>query len=423
MLVGGKTIPVPVTGWLYIGVAILCVFKAINGDVEGFFCTLPYAIFTEVFVRGFARWVPYLTLQYLFIICFPILILRGSKLRTPHFKGFFLLVLFCAMEILNNLYPDRPISVRSIVVNSFALLGAVAWASYNNMKPVFINKVLNNVKIAFIYLTGIVFVAHLTGKINYGLYSSSEASNGLAPVQLSGYLGTGCILLFLSIMNPEDSKHKLINVLILAFCATVMVLTFSRGGLYFIGVVVALYLFYNRAKLGQYFQVIFLVPIAFFIYSYVVNQTGGKIVDRYEQEGTSNRDELVRIGFKIFADNPVIGVGTSNFNTTIKKEKLFSEESGAHNEFVRAAAEHGILGLIFYWGFYISLIVTILRRRQPQKQYAMYFFALFCLIMVHNGLKISLQPIIILFAIATPTPLLKKPNRFVTKELAEPRLA
>jgi O-antigen ligase len=224
-------------------------------------------------------------------------------------------------------------------------------------------------------------------------------------------------------MNPEEVKQRLINIGILAFCTTVMILTFSRGGLYFIGATAMLFLYYNRAKMGQYFKFIFLVPVAFFIYSYVVNQTGGKIVERYEQEGTSNRDQLVKIGFKIFLDNPVFGVGTSNYNTTIVKEKLFNQESGAHNEFIRAAAEHGIFGVVFYWGFYILLFLNIIRRKQPQKQYAMYFFVLFCLIMIHNGLKISLQPILIMLAIATPTLLYKGQQNVVIENHPAARFA
>ena len=140
-----------------------------------------------------------------------------------------------------------------------------------------------------------------------------------------------------------------------------------------------------------------------FLYSLVVQQTGGKIVERYEEKGASSREDLVAIGFELFFRNPVIGVGTSNYNTEIKKQKLFYVESGAHNEFVRAAAEHGILGIATYWVFYIALFFEIMKRRQPQKQYAVFFLVLFCLITVHNGLKISLQPIILMLAVATPS--------------------
>ena len=49
--------------------------------------------------------------------------------------------------------------------------------------------------------------------------------------------------------------------------------------------------------------------------------------------------------------DPIAGVGTANFATTITERQLYFVESGAHNEFVRVAAEDGILGIITYWGF------------------------------------------------------------------------
>ena len=415
--------PVQVVAALYIIVIILCLFKCVKNDVPGFFSLVPYIIYTEVFVRNSARFLPYLTLQYTFIACFLILLIANRAKNSNHFPGYILLALFTFLEIANNLAPDKPTLVRSIFVNSLALLLPVVWASYNVLKPVVINRLLNNIKIASIYLAGIVVVAHFTGNIQYGNASSSAASNGMAPVQLSGYLGVGCVMLFLSIMNVEEQKNRIVNICVLSVNAIVMILTFSRGGLYFVGAVVCLFILYNRHRMGQYVKLLVLLPIAIFIYSYVVNQTGGKIVERYEQEGTSNRDVLIQIGIKIFMDNPFIGVGTGNFNTTITREKLYGEESGVHNEFIRAGAEHGIIGLLFYWSFYLYLFVDIIRRRQPQKQYAMYFFALFCLIIVHNGLKISIQPMLLMLAVATPSYLPTKRKNVSYPKHTQQRLA
>lgn len=213
------------------------------------------------------------------------------------------------------------------------------------------------------------------------------------------------------------------NIGVLAVVATVMVLTFSRGGLYFLGAIVCLFFYYNRDKLANYARFLMVIPIGLFIYSYVVTQTGGKILARYQEEGTSNRDVLVNIGFTIFSEHLLFGVGTGNYNTTIVKEKLYPEESGAHNEYVRAAAEHGIIGIFFYWGFYIFLFLEILKRKKPEKQYAMYFFVLFCLIIVHNGLKISIQPILIMLVIATPTLLYRAPKNVYDRELSERQFA
>jgi O-antigen ligase len=224
-------------------------------------------------------------------------------------------------------------------------------------------------------------------------------------------------------MNPEELKNRWVNVGVLGLSATVMVLTFSRGGLYFLCAVIALYIYYNRSNLGQYAKFLILLPIAYIIYNYVVSSTGGMIIERYEQEGTSNRDLLIIAGYILFLQEPLLGVGTGNYNTEIVKRNLFPVESGPHNEFVRAAAEHGILGVIFYWGFFLVLYITILRRRQPQKQFAVYFYALFCLISIHNGLKIGIQPLLMMIAVGTPTLFFKQQQHVRNKMLAKTRVA
>lgn len=400
IVIGFKLLPVIVVAILFLAVITVCIYKAAQNDVVGFLSVFPFAIYTEIYIRANAKWIPYLTLQYVLILCFSLFLLRGLRNNKFHFKGYVFLALFTALELLNNVYPDKPMVGRPIIINSILLLLIVVWSSSNILKPLVINKFLTNLKVAAVFLTGVVLVAHFMGKINYSSISNSDASNGMAPVQLSGYLGTGCVLFFLSLMNPEEERARILNIILLTFVGTVMVLTFSRGGLYFVGAVVGLYLFYNRSKMGSYFKLIFLIPIAFLIYNYVVKETGGKIVERYELEGASNREVLVSIGFELFLRNPITGVGTGNYNTRIVKEKLFYVESGAHNEFIRSAAEHGIIGLILYWGFFAVLFFNIINRPQPQQQFAMYFFALFCLITVHNGLKISLQPMLLMLAVA-----------------------
>ena len=423
LLVGLRILPVSVLVVVQCIIAAICILQCLKGNIASFFSWVPYAIYIEVFVRGFAKWFPYLTVQYLLIICFSILFFTVPRLKRPHSNAWFFLVLFMFVEIINNIYPDKPTIGRQILTQSFALLIPVVWSSYNVLKPVLINRLLTHIKVAAVFLAGIVFAAHLTGKISYGLYSNSDASNGLAPVQLSGYLGLGCVLFFLSIMNPQERKNRVVNTVVLAVVATVMVLTFSRGGLYFLGGVVALFFFYNRDKLASYARMLIFIPIGLFIYMYVVNQTGGKILARYEEEGTSNRDVLVNIGFTLFSQHLIFGVGTGNFNTTILREKLYPEESGAHNEYVRAAAEHGIIGIFFYWGFYVFLLLEILKRKEPEKQYAMYFFVLFCMIIVHNGLKIGIQPILMMLVIATPTVMYYNKKNVYDKELTERELA
>lgn len=404
VLVGAKLVNVQIIGFLYLFGVLSVAYFALFNQIEKLFTVLPYLIYCEVFVRDrLEATIPYLTMQYLYIFIFAFMLIRHSGGNKPHNKAFYFLLGFAFLEVFNGLHPDRPKLLRSIFFNSFSMILAVVWASFNALTPQLINKIIANIKLAGIFLTGIVLVAQITGGIDYGNFSNSESSNGLAPVQLSGYLSTAACLIFFSVMNKEEIKSRYVYIIAFALITIVMILTFSRGGLYFLGAISAMYLLFNRKNLGNYFKYLMFIPVGILIYNLAIEQTEGKILARYEAKGTSNRDVLVEAAVKVFLENPVIGVGTSNFGTAIVKYRLFNQESTAHNEFARAMAEHGILGIIAYWGFFISIFITLFKRKNPAKQFSIYFISLFIFISIHNGLKISIQHLLIVLAVANPT--------------------
>lgn len=404
LLVGYKILPAALVGVAFLLLVMACFIYAVQNKVEKFLTYLPYCIYMEVFVRAFARSiVPYLSMEYLFVTAFSIMIINHTKNKLAHSKAYYFLIGYAVLEVVNGFFPARPVLLRSIFFNSFSSILAVIWASYNVLSPAMINRFLANIKIAGVFLSGIIIVAQFSGAIQYGNFSSSDASNGLAPVQISGYLGVTSAVLFMGLMNQMEKKGRLLNFILFVLVTMVMVLTFSRGGLYFIAIVAMLYMLFNRQSLGSYFKYLLLLPVVLIGYNFVVQETGGAIVKRYDEKGSSNRDVLAVAGYKLFLENPVIGVGTSNFGYAIKEAKLFSQESTAHNEFIRAIAEHGIFGLATYWGFFIFMFLTIFTRKEPNRQYSIYFLVLFCLIVVHNGLKISIQPMLLVLAVANPS--------------------
>lgn len=403
LLIGLKILPEILMVFVEIIALLVCLYAAFNNNVNKFFTYIPFAIYAEIFVRDrYENLVPYLTLQYFYILVFTIFIINNIRSTTPHSRIFVFLLIFFLFEFFNGLSPDRPKLLRSILINSSSLILASVWACYLRLTPQTINKFIASVKIAGLGLVGIVIVAQLTGKIDYGNFSSSEASNGLAPVQLSGYLSFVSVLMFFSVMSAQEKKQRLIYIISFAVTTGVMILTFSRGGLYFLGAIIATYLFFHRKNLGNYFKFLLMVPLGIIIYNIAIERTEGALLRRYGNKESSNRDVLVQAGFELFAKYPLLGVGTSNFGTAIVREKLFSQESTAHNEFVRAIAEHGIFGLVTYWGFFISLFIIIYNRKGVNREFSVYFIMLFSFILIHNGLKISLQQILFIMAIANP---------------------
>jgi O-antigen ligase len=147
------------------------------------------------------------------------------------------------------------------------------------------------------------------------------------------------------------------------------------------------------------------IPMVFFAYTTIIKITDNKVTERFNEEGTGNRDLLLEYGLQIFAENPAFGVGTSGFFEYVSQARLWGKKSGAHNEFVRSLAEHGLLGGIIYFGFVIVTFTGIKQRRLPLDEKSVYYIFMFSYIAgtIHNGQKIGLQCFMVFLAISPLT--------------------
>lgn len=408
----------PTLGIFYIMGAAVCVYFAFKNDVKNVFTVLPYLVYTEMFMRTGTggSYVPYLFMQYLMIALFFIMLLNKKGELRVHSRCAVLILLYAVIEFLDIIRAEDITYARSMVTNSVLLTFVALWASSNPLDSKTTAHVVKHLTLASVYLCGNILVAHFTHQISYSLVSSSEATNRMAPVQVSGFLGVGSSLLFIYLMNEHNRQRFFIHLIVFVVAVTLMVLSFSRGGIYFLSAVIALFCLFNWKQIQRFAILLLLLPIGYIIYYYVTNATDGVIQQRYEAEGTTTRQELIKAGFKIFMDEPLAGVGTGNYGKEIADRDLFSVESGAHNEFVRAAAEHGIPGILFYWGFYITIVLEIVRRKKPQRDLGIYFLVLYCLIIVHNGFKTAIQPYLLTLVIATPTMVAVKKKEYVPAE-------
>lgn len=387
----------------YLMVAGLCCYLALKNDAAVMLCVLPYLMYTEMFMRAYVPAIPYLFIPYLYIFLFLVLFLRSSTSVLMHSRSVVLYLLFFLVEFVSYTRSQNSDVAKGLLTNSLALSIIILWGSFNILKPVHVYNILKHVKYAGIYLCGMILARYFKGDVFFSGVSGSEGTNGLAPVQISGYLGFSCILFFFTIMLEKNRWKMFFNIFLFSLASIVMLLSFSRGGLYFLLILMVMYFWLNRLDVKNYFLFLLLIPISFMIYFYLYDQTNGLLIERYEQEGASGREELIKAGWTIFLEEPLAGVGLGNFHHEIVKRDLYQQEAGAHNEFIRVAAEDGLLGVVTYWGFFISLFFQILRRSKVQRDYGLYFMILFCLIVVHNGLKISIQPLLLLLAVATPS--------------------
>lgn len=390
--------------------SVACLYFASQGDNETALCILAYPVYAERYIKNEVTFIPFLFLQYLIIALFVVMLFRQKKsFSKMHSRAFVSLILYTLIELIDSSRAHDAVYARSLYVNTLTITAAATWGAFNFLTPQNMNRILNHIKLASVFLCGYILARQLFGeKISYTLTSMSESMNGLSAVQMSGYLGVAASIFFFSLMDEKEKGQFWLNLGILTVMTTLMILSFSRGGIYFLGIIMAVFFFFNRTKVKSYLLLLLFIPIGFGVYGYVTQETHGIVEERYGEEGNSGRTELVEAAFELFVMNPLAGVGTGNYGKAIEVNKLYSGESGVHNEFARSAAEHGILGIITYWFFFFLLTVEILKRGKVQREYALYLLILFCLITVHNGLKISVQPYILALAVATPTLVKKK---------------
>jgi O-antigen ligase len=366
--------------------------------------------FLQPYIRSYINGLPYFFVELITII-FVLLYLREFTTQTvTELRAVVTLIaVYFVLEVVSYTEYSEWMHYRAVLGNSLALTLLVYAGVKRTKVHIPIEQMVRIMILSGSLLVGVILSAHLRGNIEYGSESNFEASNGMGPVQLSFYLAITAFLFFYKFFNESVPKLKLFYVSQMLVVAGLSALTFSRGGLYFLGAYAAFYLFFNsrkfsKAKNSTYMALVFL-PMVYFAYTTVVNMTDNKITERFNEEGTGNRDVLLEYGLQIFSENPALGVGTSGFNQYISQARFWGKSSGAHNEFVRALAEHGILGGIIYFGFIIVAFLGIKQRRLPLDEKSLYYIFMFSYIagIIHNGQKIGLQCFMVFLAISPLT--------------------
>ena len=203
-----------ILGPIFLCVAAVCLYHAFQNNITKVMGLLPYLVYAEIFIRSRVHYLPYLFVQDFLIVLFIILLTRGGTKISLHSRAFIFMVLFTIIESVDTFRSTNAIYSRGLVTNTLVIGVVSVWASTYYLVPAQVNKFLDSVKMASIFLCGIVLAKHFTGGISYGLTSSSEALNGLAPVQISGYLGFSAFVFFLAVMSDAERDQMLINIIL-----------------------------------------------------------------------------------------------------------------------------------------------------------------------------------------------------------------
>ena len=186
-------------------------------------------------------------------------------------------------------------------------------------------------------------------EIYFTTESNFSTSGGFGPNQVSAMLGLGlfaalsCLLIF-----RVDAKYKVLLGIAAVFFAAQSVMTFSRGGVYnAMGAISALLFFQFRRFTEGMKRLIPVLALAgiflWLVFPALDDFTDGKLQERFDDTGTSNRVEIAQSDFEIFFENPIWGVGVGLANEYRKQH--YGYGAGSHTEFSRLISEHGMFGL------------------------------------------------------------------------------
>ena len=99
------------------------------------------------------------------------------------------------------------------------------------------------------------------------------------------------------------------------------------------------------------------------------------------------RFEYIKLGFDLFKEHPLLGVGigNSNYYTLL----YYGNNHYLHNNFMELLGCGGIVGFVLYYSIYLSSLRTLLRNREQKRTDVHYDFCLILLvIMIINGIAL-----------------------------------
>jgi O-antigen ligase len=364
-----------------------------------------YLCALEPAFRSHAPVLPYLALDYVLLICGALTFLLSRPRKAARALPAIAYGVYIALEISGSVSADSMSAARGIVVPSLCMLMFVMNAGRTRLTPSGTTFVLASYIAGAATLATFALRTYLSNDITWGTQSNLEASGGMPPNHMSVLLS---VAVFACIVLAEQARRTQ-RIMILGVATALgflMVLTFSRGGTAIVLVALVLYYVVLRQTNRKTIFAMFAIAVMGLLISYGTSEiTGGKVADRYGRSDTSNRFTIVVQGWGIYLEHPVLGVGTSNFREAMT-ETRFARVTGAHNELIRAAAEHGTVGLITWLLFIGSAFIVALRDGEPHRArrgLRVVIFVFATTSMFYNGLKLTVQPMLVLLALSSFT--------------------
>jgi len=201
-----------------------------------------------------------------------------------------------------------------------------------------------------------VSFAHFTARIDANLRVGGTLGN---PNTAGSYIASLSVLCLGFLLTPLERRYKFLAELALILSSVALVLTFSRGGWVAFAISVTLFcLFaYLRGQLSlRVILVIAVIAMLLFVFF------GDIILTRLfgDDKGSAfSRIEMMGFALRMIKDHPLFGVGINNFGIMLEKYiPIFYDKElhTVHNKYLLVWAETGIIGLVPFLVFLLSIV-------------------------------------------------------------------
>ncbi|MGR3777680.1 O-antigen ligase family protein [Bacillus paramycoides] len=311
-----------------------------------------------------------LKIYMIFLVIYFCLTIKDFYIRKLYFHEVLFLLfyfIYCLSGIL-SIYLSA--SIRMI----FGVL--LVLGCYFIMRNLLGNTEIVVLESAIVYV-GLIFnivslILYIVGLQHFGLHGGEEREvyAGLLVdrgyPRLIGLLDDPNIFIFYNtifFMYYMTNLNNITNLIGLILCVTTSLLTFSRGGILAIVLVIFVYVCMSSfAKKVKLIMGLVLFSVVVFSLSNVL--MGGELDDilnnrisDFSHDNGSGRFTLWEAAFKYFLSNPYIGIGAFNFSNYY--EYQFNEKLYVHNTFLEILSESGTIGFLLYSAFLCILMVKL----------------------------------------------------------------
>lgn len=230
----------------------------------------------------------------------------------------------------------------ALAVTAFVLSGCLS--STLNLRGVLVAILAPLVGTAAVVGRAVLDADHI--QFNDG--SNFVTSGGFGPNQVSAALGLGAFVCFFLALQTRGGLWRWVYLGLSLQLIVQAVLTFSRGGVLNAVICTALlgvhFLHHRKARVTLIVGLVVIGALGTQIILPRLDQfTSGTLSQRYGDLDPSLRRDIAAHDWKIFRENPLLGVGPGIAKD--HRRTAFNHEIAAHTEYTRMLAEHGIFGL------------------------------------------------------------------------------